>query len=275
MSQMLKRIRRMAAICVAAILFVSCASLSTSGVGRVKRYELVSERLPQNFDGCDIAFISDTHYPSKFTRKRLARVVRKLRQLQPQMLLLGGDYVTSDKYIDELFDSLSSVKTLYGTYAVLGNHERSRAEAIEEAMRLHNVHLLHDEAVALTGNSLFFIAGVANSFKVDTLAPQPTDAIADSAFVILLAHTPDYAQRAAARADIVLSGHTHGGQVTLLGLYAPVTNSLYGHRFLSGLNSTSQGVPVITTNGIGTSRRKVRFCAPSEIVLITLRRATK
>lgn len=274
MSQMLKRIRRMAAICVAAILFVSCASLSTSGVGRVKRYELVSERLPQNFDGCDIAFISDTHYPSKFTRKRLARVVRKLRQLQPQMLLLGGDYVTSNEYINELFDSLSSVKTLYGTYAVLGNHERSRAEAVEEAMRLHNVHLLRDEAVALTGESTLFIVGVEDSFKVDTLAPLRGAAMPDSAFVILLAHTPDYAQRAAVQADIVLSGHTHGGQVTLLGLYAPVTNSLYGRRFLSGLNCTTQGVPVITTNGIGTSRRKIRFCAPSEIVLITLRRAT-
>lgn len=274
MLQMLKRMMRMAAICVAAILFVSCASLSTSGVGRVKRYELVSERLPQNFDGCDIAFISDTHYPSKFTRKRLARVVRKLRQLQPQMLLLGGDYVTSDEYIEELFDSLSSVKTLYGTYAVLGNHERSRAEAVEEAMRLHNVHLLRDEAVALTGESTLFIVGVEDSFKVDTLAPLRGAAMPDSAFVILLAHTPDYAQRAAVQADIVLSGHTHGGQVTLLGLYAPVTNSLYGHRFLSGLNCTTQGVPVITTNGIGTSRRKIRFCAPSEIVLITLRRAT-
>lgn len=274
MLQLLKRMMRMAAICVAAILFVSCASLSTSGVGRVKRYELVSERLPQNFDGCDIAFISDTHYPSKFTRKRLAKVVRKLRQLQPQMLLLGGDYVTSNEYINELFDSLSSVKTLYGTYAVLGNHERSRAEAVEEAMRQHNVHLLRDEAVALTGERTLFIVGVEDSFKVDTLAPLRGAAMPDSTFVILLAHTPDYAQRAAVQADIVLSGHTHGGQVTLLGLYAPVTNSLYGRRFLSGLNCTTQGVPVITTNGIGTSRRKIRFCAPSEIVLITLRRAT-
>ncbi len=269
------KIARMAVMCVAVILFVSCASLSRSGVGRVKRYEIASERLPRNFDGCDIAFISDTHYPSKFTRKRLARVVRKLRKLQPQMLLLGGDYVTADECIDELFDSLSSVKTPFGTYAVLGNHEFSRTDIIKEAMRRHGVRLLQDEAVALTADSALFVVGVKNPFKVDTLAPLPTAAIADSAFVILLAHTPDYAQRAAVRADVVLAGHTHGGQVTLLGLYAPVTNSLYGRRFLTGLNRTTQGVPVITTNGIGTSRRRVRLCAPSEIVIVTLRRVGK
>ncbi len=265
----------MAAICVAAILFASCATLSTSGVGRVKRYEIQSERLPQSFDGCDIAFISDTHYPSKFTRKRLAKVIRRLRKLQPQMLLLGGDYVTANEYIGEIFDSISRINTKYGTYAVLGNHEFKRADAIKEAMQEYNVRLLQDEAVALSADSTLFVVGVKNPFKVDTLTPLPTAAVADSVFVILLAHTPDYAQRVDVQADIVLSGHTHGGQVTLFGLYAPVVNSLYGRRFLTGLNYTSRGVPVITTNGVGTSRRKVRFCAPSEIVFITLRRVNK
>ena len=72
--------------------------------------------------------------------------------------------------------------------------------------------------------------------------------------------------------SLALSGHTHGGQVTLLGLYVPVKKSRYGNRFLSGLNYTDENVPVVTSNGLGTSRRKIRFCAPSDIVFVTLRR---
>lgn len=264
---------RMAAFFFAAILFASCATLSSTGVGRIKRYEVMSERLPQEFDGCQIAFISDIHYPSKFTRKRLAKVVRKLRDLRPQMLLLGGDYVTADDYIDELFDSLATVKSDYGIYAVLGNHEFSRRSAIEKAMSRRGIILLKDEARLLTSDSAVYIAGVANPFKVDSTTVSPSAAVADSAYTILLVHTPDYAQMVDASADIVLSGHTHGGQVSLFGLYTPVKNTRYGTRFLRGMNSTDRGVSVVTTNGVGTSRRKIRFCVPSEIVVVTLRRA--
>ncbi len=262
----------MAAMFLAAILFVSCATLSTTGVGRIKRYEVVSKRLPQEFDGCRIAFISDIHYPSKFTRKRLAKVVRELRELEPQLLLLGGDYVTSNDYVDELFDSLATVKSEYGTFAVLGNHEFRRTDVIKEAMHRRGIRLLSDEACALTSDSSFYIAGVANPFKIDSTTVSPTVAVPDSAYTILLVHTPDYAQTVGAPADIVLSGHTHGGQVSLFGLYTPVKNTRYGTRFLRGMNRTDSGVSVITTNGVGTSRRKIRFCVPSEIVLVILRR---
>ena len=271
MSLMKCIIVRVAAIFFAAILFASCATLSSTGVGRIKRYEVTSERLPQKFDGCRIAFISDIHYPSKFTRKRLAKVVRKLRDLRPQMLLLGGDYVTADDYIDELFDSLATVKSDYGTFAVLGNHEFSRRSAVEEAMKSRGIRLLKDEAHSLTSDSAVYIAGVANPFRIDSTTVSPSATVADSAYPILLVHTPDYAQMVDAPADIVLSGHTHGGQVSLLGLYTPVKNTRYGTRFLRGMNSTDRGVSVITTNGIGTSRRKIRICVPSEIVVLTLR----
>ena len=86
---------------------------------------------------------------------------------------------------------------------------------------------------------------------------------------------PDFAQDVRIACDLVLSGHTHGGQVSLLRLCTPVKNSKYGMRFLRGLNRTDEGVPVITTNGVGTSRRKVRFCVPSEVVVVTLRRASQ
>ena len=251
----------------------SCASLSPNGVGVVKRYNIHSEQLPEEFEGYSIAFISDIHYPSKFTHKRLGKIVGRLRREAPDVLLLGGDYVTSNSYIEELFDSISSVKTTDGIYAVLGNHERTNAGLVADAMWRNGVVLLADDTVRVEreGAAVYFV-GIADSFKYDSTRVQPVEWVPDSLFTLLLCHTPDYAERSGTSADLVLSGHTHGGQVSLFGIYTPVRNSAYGSKFLRGRNETSQGVTVITTNGVGTSRRKVRFCVPSEAVVVTLRR---
>ena len=117
-----------------------------------------------------------------------------------------------------------------------------------------------------------YVVGINDSFSFDSLDTDPCKALPRDAFVMMLAHTPDYAERSSTTADLVLSGHTHGGQVNLFGLYAPVKNSAYGNRFLSGMNKTADGAVVITTNGVGTSRKKVRFCVPSEVVIVTLKR---
>lgn len=255
------------------LLILSCASLSSSGVGRIKRYVVESERLPASFDGYTFAFVSDIHYPSLFTRSRLGRLVRKLREEKPSMLLLGGDYVTDDSCIEELFDSLSTVRPEDGLYAVLGNHERRNSEKISASMADCGIKLLCDKEVSVVKDSAVIVLfGVEDSFVYDTLAARRVKALSDSVYTILLCHTPDYAERTSSTADLVLSGHTHGGQVTLFGLYTPVKNSVYGSRFLRGLNHTSQGTTVITTNGVGTSRKKLRFCVPSEVVIVTLRK---
>lgn len=271
---MCRSLKKYIVILFALVAFSSCASLSPNGVGRLKHYEICSEQLPESFEGYSIAFMSDIHYPSKFTRKNLARIVRRLRSESPDVLLLGGDYVTSDSYISELFDSISSVKTGDGIYAVLGNHERRNKDLIAQAMQSHGVTLLKDQVVEITrGIDTVYIVGIYDSFKYDSLMVQPAESVPDSAFTILLCHTPDYAERSNTTADLTLSGHTHGGQVSLFGLYAPVKNTIYGNRFLKGLNETSSGSMIITTTGVGTSRRKVRFCVPSELVFVTLCRA--
>lgn len=255
------------------LLLVSCATLSPSGVGRIKEYTVVNGQLPLEFDGYSIAFISDLHYPSKFTKKRLHRLVDALQRLSPDAIMLGGDYVTSNDYIAELFSSISSAKTVNGTYAVLGNHERNNKELIAREMRRCGIALLSDSVAVIEreGSKIFF-AGVYDSFEYNAEVVQPAETVPDSLFTVLLCHTPDYAERSSTTADLVLSGHTHGGQVSLLGLYTPVRNSVYGTRFLRGMNNTTAGSTVITTNGVGTSRKKIRFCVPSEIVVVRLKR---
>ena len=261
-------------LAAAMLLISSCATLSPNGVGRVKRYTFAEEGVPEQLDGCKIAFISDLHYPSLFTPKRLKKLVGRLQKESPDMLLLGGDYVTEADSIDVLFESLSAVGPCMDTYAVLGNHDMRNESLIRQSMDKYGVELLDGKALCtgfLDVGGGYAVAGVYDSFADDTLFAQYVGQIADSGFLIFLSHTPDFVERHSITADLAFAGHTHGGQVSLFGLYTPVKNTRYGRRFLRGRNRTTNGTTVITTNGVGTSRRKVRFCVPSEIVVVTLK----
>ena len=110
-----------------ALLCASCATASFSkykGVGRIKRYDIYNKQLPDSFDGFRIAFVSDFHYESRFSFKRLKGMKQALQAVNADVLLLGGDYRgRNGGNLAELFDALSEVKTPYGTYAVMGNHD--------------------------------------------------------------------------------------------------------------------------------------------------------
>lgn len=255
------------------LLISSCATLSGNGVGRVKHYTVESERLPESFDGLRIAFMSDLHFPSKFTPRRLRCLSRKLKDIGADVVAFGGDYVTDVRSAAELFSSFSSLETVYGKFAVPGNHDLRIFDVLRAEAAKAGVRMLADEAVYLSnGVDSICLVGVYDSFKYQPATEAVIAGVGDEVFTLLLAHTPDFAEDFQAGCDLALSGHTHGGQVSLFGLYTPVKNTKYGARFLRGKNYTTDGVCVITTNGVGTSRRKVRFCVPSEIVVVTLRR---
>ncbi|MGL4852568.1 MAG: metallophosphoesterase [Phocaeicola sp.] len=275
-------IQKYRALGLSILLFLlsSCATATFShypGVGRIKSYEMISEQLPHAFEGFRIAFASDFHYESRFTAKRLSQAIRALQDTDSDVLLLGGDYIGSDAaLVNELFRELSRVDTPYGSYGVLGNHDYAKGyDAVVKAMEQHSVGLLeHSSVVLRKGDDTLVICGVRNPFDLKRNGLSPSQAYPDSAFVVLLTHTPDYVEDAdVSKADLVLAGHTHGGQVSLFNRYTPAKGySKYGHRFLTGKKSSRSGVPVIISNGLGTSRRKIRLFTPSEVVVIKLTR---
>lgn len=263
-------------ILLVASFFTSCASLNPShpGVGRVKKYTFAHKDVPPAFDGLRIAFISDLHYKSLFGEGRLKKLVKNLDGLKPDLLLMGGDYHEGCEYVPELFARLSAVKAPMGTYAIMGNHEYAACyDEVAEQMERHGIRLLEHRLDTLRrGEERIILAGVRNPFDLTRNGHSPTLELSEEDFVIMLVHTPDYVEDVPVKhTDLALAGHTHGGQVTLFGLYAPVSNSRYGQRFRTGLRYTSEGIPVIITNGLGTSRKNIRMFAPSEIVMIELR----
>lgn len=98
------------------------------------------------------------------------------------------------------------------------------------------------------------------------------DEAKESDYVILLSHNPDYAERIETdRIDLVLSGHTHGGQVTFFGLFAPYTNSKYSQKYIAGFAETDHATMYVT-RGVGTTFLPVRFFARPEITAIKLQK---
>ena len=252
----------------------SCSSLRYAGVDRIARFEITSADVTDELDGYRIAFASDFHLPSRFRERQLQGTVKALNALQPDLLLLGGDYQEGCDYVDTLFAALGKCRTTDGIWAVMGNNDFERCtDVIALAMGRNDIHLLNYDTVVVRPGLV--VAGVPFCTHPPLVEPL-TKTLKKEDFVIFLTHSPDIAEAAPLtpdRVDLALAGHTHGGQVTFLYLIAPETASRYGRRFLAGRHANSLGVPVITSRGLGTSRIPVRFCAPTDIVFVTLRKA--
>lgn len=262
---------------ICSLFMSSCATASLSSyksVGRIKTYHISSTDLPESFDGFRLAFATDFHYESRFDSKRLSSLANVLQKADADILLLGGDYRgRKGGDLDELFMELSKVKTEYGTYAVMGNHDIGENDIpTRKAMNDFGVRLLEHEVDTIWRNGEFIqICGIRNPFNLKLNGLSPTLSLCSEDFVIMLVHTPDYAEDVdISNTDLVLSGHTHGGQVSLFNRWSPAKFSKYGNRFITGKKENSKGVPVIISNGIGTSRRDVRLFTPSEILVVEL-----
>ena len=265
-------------IITACLALTSCATASFSkykGVGRIKRYEIYSEQVPDSFNGFRIAFASDFHYESRFDAKRLHGAIRALQAADADVLLLGGDYRGREGGdMEELFSALAQVKTRFGTYAVMGNHERGESDTlVRRAMAHTGVRLLEHKTDTLwKGNEYILICGIRNPFDLKRNGVSPTLALRAEDFVVMLVHTPDYVEDTdVSNTDLALAGHTHGGQVSLFRRWSPAHFSKYGNRFLTGLKHNSQSIPLIITNGLGTSRKDIRLFTPSEVVVVELK----
>lgn len=247
-------------------------SSTEAGVDRIVKYDFTHQDVPEAFDGFRIAFISDLHYKSLLDENGLNHLVRSLIAQKADVLLMGGDYQEGCEYVEPLFAVLSRVKPSMGIYGVMGNNDYERChDKIVRTMQHYGMHPLEHQVDTLRkGGQQIIIAGVRNPFDLAHNGVSPTLALSPKDFVILLVHTPDYIEDVSvANTDLALAGHTHGGQVRIFGV-APIVNSHYGTRFLTGLAYNTAKMPMIVTNGIGTSQLPIRMGAPAEIILITL-----
>ena len=253
---------------------------------QVTRLETTLRNLPAAFDGLTVAFLSDTHHGPFVSVAYLAEVVAMTNALRPDLVLLGGDYVQRRRkaflhfgidhrrYIGPGIDVLADLRAPLGRFAVLGNHDhRTDAVLTRRALADAGFTDLTNTGVWLErpGRARLRIAGVDDCRTGrPRLGPALDDLRGDEA-CLLLTHNPDYVELIRdPRVDLVLSGHTHGGQVVLPGVGAPVLPSRYGQKYRAGLIQ-GPAARVFVTTGVGTIGPPVRFRCPPEVALITLR----
>jgi len=240
------------------------------------------KRLPAAWDGLRIAQLSDFHYDEDFSVIPLRKAVDVINSLKPDLIVLTGDFVTSPFFvsrrkragglIDPCAQLLTKLKAILGLYACLGNHDASTdPHRIFDSLQNHQITVLKNRSIPLEKDGKrLWIAGVddviGGSPDMDvTLQKIPADET-----VVLLAHEPDYATHVSKYpVDLQLSGHSHGGQVRIPLIGAPILPEL-GVKYSKGLYQVGK-LALYTNVGIGTVNLPVRFDCPPEITLITLK----
>ncbi len=239
----------------------------------VKKNKISSARIPPSFDGFSILHLSDLHVD--LSGKAMERLHQLLPTLNCDICVLTGDYrgQTFGPY-QAAMDGMASLCRLIKkpVYGVLGNHDTIRMVPALEEM---GIRMLLNERVVLTrGSDRIHLAGVddAHFYRADNLERAATD-LPSEEFSILLSHTPEiYQQAAHAEFDLMLSGHTHGGQICLPGQIAVSLDSVLPRRFGAGAWKY-HNMMGYTSVGAGSSIVPARFNCLPEVTIHYLRSA--
>ena len=265
---------------------------------RVTRYDVKLRRWPGDLP-LTIAAIADLHACKPWMEvERIDGIVRQTNALKPDLIVLLGDYVaglryyrTGEVHSEEWSKALAGLEAPLGVHAILGNHDWWEDRAAQanghgptiarRALERAGIPVYENDVVRLTkAGRPFWLAGLG-----DQLAFQATRRrypgrrigvddldgtlrkVPDGEPVILLAHEPDILPRVPERVSLVMSGHTHGGQVRLFG-WSPVVPSRYGNRYAYG--HVREQCDLVVSGGLGCSILPVRFGMPPEIVQVSI-----
>src|SRR5688572_7388120 len=227
--------------------------------------------LPVALDGLRIGLLTDVHHSSMVPAEDVARAVSLLMAQRPDLIVLGGDYVTfSDRaFVAPVADLLAPLKAPQGVFAILGNHDDDRD--MPAALAKKDIEVLKDARTRLQirGEGLELAGLRFWTRRPDDIAKVLRNT---AGTVILLAHDPRRLTEAAAfNVPAVLSGHTHGGQVVL-----PGVGAVARRRFpvLAGLGSR-ENTSIFVSRGIGTVYVPVRINCPPEVAIVTLKRRSQ
>ena len=224
--------------------------------------------------GLTIGFVTDTHINPAFRRRHLERGLTLLLDERPDLLLLGGDYLSeTTRHIDQAAPALGTAarRVPLGALAVLGNHDLGgHGPAVRSALRREGIRLLENEAAEVRwhGDSLW-VVGIDDTLLGEPNPEQAFAQVPPGAAALTLWHEPDAADTAAAFGSFAqLSGHSHGGQIRVAGLgemAAPAGGRKYpiGHYRIGEMQ-------LYVSRGLGTYRPPLRLNCPPEVTLITL-----
>ena len=229
-----------------------------------------------------IAMFADSHLGTTFDAAGFEKHLQKIQAENPDLLVIVGDFVDDDTPKEDMLKAtelLGKMKTKYGVYLVFGNHDKGyygfngfSAQDLREKLKENNVKLLSDEVVLL--NDSFYLIGRKDYSEVQEKRSnrlsmsELTENLDKDKYMIVLDHQPaDYENQAKSEVDLVLSGHTHGGQLfpfNQVGKLIGANDMVYGHK---KQNKTD----FIVTSGISSWAIKFKTGTKSEFVIINVK----
>ena len=243
---------------------------------QVRRAVVRLPNLPPAFSGKTIAVLADIHHGLFVGIGFIREAVRMANSLAPDIVALVGDFVNkgthTGEHLGSCLEALSDLKAPLGVFAVPGNHDmQDDGRVYRELIPDYPLSDLTNRPVRLTvaGASLW-LAGVDDLWWGKPDLGAALSGVPDGAAVVLLSHNPDFAEESPdPRVGLILSGHTHGGQIYLPALGLNYQPSRYGSKYRCGLiqGPASQ---VYVTCGVGTAGPPLRLNCPPEINLLTL-----
>ncbi len=263
----------------------------------VTRYRLTPAGWPPGLK-LIVAALADVHaVVPGMSVERIRQICAATNALNPDVTVLLGDYTRGRKQgwivpSSEWAKALGTLRAPLGVHAVLGNHDWWDDYGVQRAgvgmpvsyrvLSDNGLSVYHNRSVRLTKDGRpFWLAGLGDQLAMlparrkgivrwahlDDL-PATLAQVTDDAPVILMAHEPDVFPKVPSRVSLTLSGHTHGGQVRVMG-YSPVVPSKFGNRYAYG-HVREDGRDLIVSGGLGCSMIPVRLGVPPEILLIEL-----
>ena len=242
---------------------------------QLRRERIHMRSLPRPLEGLRIGLLSDLHVDEGSSAVVVERAVRALLRARPDLIAVTGDFAEDEEGLQRVLDALMPLHAPLGVYAVPGNHDHKAGidvwrDAVAARKALRDVT---NRYVVLRHEGVRICVGGVDDFSEGrprlVLPPPETRDL-----TIVLAHSPDQAEhcrRAYDAVDLVVSGHTHGGQVRFPLVGAPVNSAHYPDLYEEGLRRRPW-TQVYTSRGVGTSGLPVRFLARPEATVLELTR---
>ena len=241
---------------------------------KVARHDIKIDGWPASAAGLRIGQLSDLHCQDHRSVARTALAARMLLALQPDIVFLTGDYISSGQGTRWAAAGAHALSPLQaaprGVFAVLGNHDYPDGLSAEVAGALEAVsfHVLRNQSLPMPGMEGVWLVGMESRSvfainPVQAMAGLPADSLK-----LLLVHEPDYADEAPPGFALQISGHSHAGQIRIPGL-PPLHCPEYGEKYPEGLQQ-AENHWVYTSRGVGMMGPQMRFCCPPEVTLLTI-----
>ncbi len=244
----------------------------------VERHTLRAEKWAKEFENLRIVLAGDIHLDNlTYGEDKLNEIVEKINSLNPDLVLLTGDYISKKKNspdfdIETAARGLSKIKSTYGVYGAYGNHDnlvgwRKMGRLFEG---IGGVKILRNssETISINGKKLM-IAAIADANTMDVNISAALKGAENADGVIFLSHTPDIIRDIPNKFSVMLSGHTHGGQIWTPKFMRGFVKRRYMDKYERGL-VLEDGKTLFVTSGLGMSIVPMRFLVPPEIVLLKI-----